>query len=168
MEWIKKEALESGNEDYIRDVEAIELPSKAENGKTWIQYFMDQRRYVTIFGGARKEKPPFSHGYGFDSREYTLMDKINAVRGILFSLEHLSGELVHSDLFSEMDSVQVPVYFFQGKNDYQTVHQVAKEFYEHIKAPDKAFFEFETCAHNPIFTEPEKFNNHLRSVLNTH
>lgn len=165
MDWIKQKALESGDEDEITAVNAIELPTPDADGKTWINYFMANRRYVTKYGGARKQKVPFSHGYGFSSKEYTLMDKINSVRGILFSLEHLSGELVNSNLFEEIDSVHVPIYFFQGVDDYQTVHQVAKEFYNHVKAPKKVFYEFKDAAHNPIFTQSEAFNEKIKTII---
>ena len=80
--------------------------------------------------------------------------------GSLFSLEHLWLEVIHKNLKHEIDSMQVPVYIFQGIHDYQTPYVVVKEFYDQLKAPHKAFFTFENSAHSPVMEEVEKFIDH--------
>ena len=70
-------------------------------------------------------------------------------------------EVINTNLFSEIDSMQVPVYIFQGKYDYQTPYVVAKDFYDQLKAPEKEFFSFENSAHSPIMEEVDKFNEIL-------
>jgi pimeloyl-ACP methyl ester carboxylesterase len=95
----------------------------------------------------------------FTTKEYTLGDKINYMKGSMFSLRYLMPDVLNSNLSAKIDSMQVPVYIFQGKYDYQTPYIVAKDFFEQLKAPEKEFFTFENSAHSPVMEEIEKFNS---------
>ena len=95
-------------------------------------------------------------------KQYTFSDKVNYMKGNLFSLEHLWPAVIHTNLFTEIDSMQVPVYIFQGIYDYQTPHAVAKDFYDQLKAPEKEFFSFTNSAHSPLMEEVDKFNSIVR------
>lgn len=66
------------------------------------------------------------------------------------------------DLISQVPELQVQVYIFQGKHDYQVSYVVAKEFAMALKAPIKGFYTFENSAHSPCFEEAEKMCNILR------
>ena len=54
------------------------------------------------------------------AEEYSFGDKANYMKGNIFSLEHLWPAVIHTNLFTEIDSMQIPVYIFQGIYDYQT------------------------------------------------
>ena len=83
-----------------------------------------------------------------NAREYTFKDKINFMPASLYSLEKLWPDVININLSNEIDSMQIPVYIFQGKYDYQTPYVLAKEFYDQLKAPKKEFFTFENSAHS--------------------
>jgi hypothetical protein len=51
-------------------------------------------------------------------------------------------EFINRNLFHEIDSIQVPVYFLQGAFDYQTPTSLAEAFFDQLKAPRKEFFTF--------------------------
>ena len=87
----------------------------------------------------------------------TFLEKINYARGSLFSLKHLWNETVVDNLLETSTLFQVPVYIIHGKYDYQTSYTLAQEYFEIIKAPDKAFFTFENSTHSPNMEEVEKF-----------
>jgi pimeloyl-ACP methyl ester carboxylesterase len=131
-------------------------------------YLMAERKYVDKYGGGL-----FRNYNGIldillpiiSAKEYTLHDKINYGIGSLFSLEHLWDDVITDNLLETIDSVQIPVYFFQGVYDYQTSYIVAKEFYNHLKAPKKQFFTFENSAHCPIFDDPYRFNTIIKEIL---
>ena len=121
-----------------------------------------KEEYVSQSGGAIRE---FTGMWPMikmvlSTEEYTLSDKLNYMKGNLFSLEHLWPAVIHTNLFTGIDSMQVPVYIFQGIYDYQTSHAVAKDFYDHLKAPEKIFFTFENSAHSPLMEEVERFNSY--------
>ncbi|TVQ00739.1 MAG: alpha/beta hydrolase [Balneolaceae bacterium] len=98
------------------------------------------------------------------TREYTLNDKLNYMRSNMFSLSHMWNEVIHTNLFNQIDSMQVPVYIFHGRYDYTTPHCVAKDFYHQLKAPEKGFFTFDNSAHSPVMEEVEKFNSIVRDI----
>ncbi len=58
--------------------------------------------------------------------------------------------------FDEIESLDIPIYFFGGKYDYTCCYSLQKEYYEYIKAPVKGFYTFNNSAHSPLFEEPEK------------
>jgi len=98
-------------------------------------------------------------------REYTIGDKLNFMNGSMFSLEHMWNEVIQTNLFNEIDSMQVPVYIFHGKYDFTTPYSVAKDFYDQLKTPEKGFFTFENSAHNRVMEEVEKINSIANSRL---
>ena len=51
--------------------------------------------------------------------------------------------------------MQIPVYFLAGRYDYTCCYDLQYQYYEHISAPEKAFYVFEDSAHSPVFEEPE-------------
>lgn len=72
--------------------------------------------------------------------------------------------MINKNLFNDIDSIQIPVYIFQGIHDYQIPYSIAKDFYKQLKAPQKKFFTFENSAHSPIMEEVEKFNSIVREI----
>jgi len=73
------------------------------------------------------------------------------------SLFRLSNEAGKIDFAKEIPTLQCPVYFFVGRNDYQTNHELTYRYYQQLKAKNKHFYWFEKSAHVVIFTEPDLF-----------
>jgi len=96
-------------------------------------------------------------------RGYTFPEKVRYVRGMNFSIEHLWG-YVYDNLFETSTSFQVPVFIVHGKYDLQVSYSLAREYFEIIEAPDKAFFAFEHSAHSPNVEEPERFVQIVREI----
>lgn len=94
-------------------------------------------------------------------RGYSLWDKLNYPRGERFTLKHMYEEIADLNLFNEINSVQMPVFFIHGQHDYQVPMEIAYDFYEHLQAPYKAFYVFNNSAHGVIIEEPENFNRLL-------
>ena len=72
------------------------------------------------------------------------------------------------DLWSRVESVAVPVYFFQGVHDADTPYALAKEFYTQLNvrgAGEKHWVDFENSAHFAFIEQPEKFSRELISVI---
>lgn len=99
-------------------------------------------------------------------REYTLSEKINLWRGKAHSgVGILWNTMLKTDLGKQIQTVDVPVYFFHGKYDYTVSYSEAKKFFNSLKAPLKGFYIFEESAHSPIFEEPEKIQKILREDI---
>jgi pimeloyl-ACP methyl ester carboxylesterase len=61
--------------------------------------------------------------------------------------------------------LNIPIYFFHGIYDYTVSYDLAKDFYNMIKAPVKGFYTFEKSAHSPMFEEPELFREILEKEV---
>jgi pimeloyl-ACP methyl ester carboxylesterase len=168
LEWIREQAEKNKDDKALGKINDMIFPDSLATSAEWINFLPAERRFVNKYGGG------ISHDMSsmwpvikivFNTREYTLGDKIKFGRGSMFSLEKLWPEVMHTNLFNSIDSMEVPVYIFQGLYDYQTSYLVAKEFYDQLKAPVKAFYTFENAAHSPVFENPDRFNEILRSEV---
>ncbi len=168
FEWVKEQAKINKDEKAVEELSEMSFPDSTASIEKWVDFLMVERIYVTRFGGGVTREmtgmwPVIK--MVLDTKEYTIQDKFNFMSGSLFSLEQLWLEVIKKNLHNDIDSMQVPVYIFQGKYDYQTPYSVAKEFYDQLKAPKKDFFTFKNSAHSPIMEEPDKFNDLLRKIV---
>ena len=56
---------------------------------------------------------------------------------------------------------QIPVYYIQGENDWQTPYPLAKAFFDEISAPDKKFFSIPNAGHFTILDNKGEFTRVL-------
>ncbi len=104
----------------------------------------------------------------FAFREYTLREKINLWRGKAGSgISVVWDEIVATDLRTTVPELAIPVYFLEGKWDYTCNAQLARSYFDALKAPAKGFYTFDRSAHSPMFEEPERLGEILRSDVLT-
>lgn len=72
----------------------------------------------------------------------------------------------HVNLISGIPSLDVPVIFMSGKNDYTTPYSLIKEFHDVLDAPSKKLVRFDNSAHTPFLGETEKFTREVIHVKN--
>lgn len=164
FEWVKEQAHQQNDKDAIQELSAMQVPDSLASSTEWIEFVMKERKYVMKYRGAMRQVTGMwpMIKMVLNTEEYTIGDKGKYMKGNMFSLEHLWPEVVGTNLFTEIDSMQVPVYILQGIHDYQTPHAIAKDFYDQLKAPEKEFFTFSNSAHSPLMEEVDKFNSIVR------
>lgn len=101
------------------------------------------------------------------AKEYKLSD----LAGWLDGANRGSGPMWDTyslwDAAKEVPEVDIPVYFFSGKNDYNTPLQLVKEYYEALEAPyGKNLIIFEDSSHTPFMQETDKFYQEMLKVKN--
>jgi pimeloyl-ACP methyl ester carboxylesterase len=169
FEWVKEQARKHNDKRAIKTLESLSFPDSLAGSDAWKGFLMTERKYVMRYGGGVTRE---MRGMGplvkmlLTTREYTFSDKMNFMKGTMFSLEHLWMDVINTNLFHHIDSMQVPVYIFQGVYDYQTPYVVARDFYEQLNAPQKTFFSFENSAHSPVFEDVERFNGLIKKIVN--
>ena len=77
------------------------------------------------------------------------------------------NEVMNIDLQKTLKEIEIPIYFFVGKNDIQTSTKITKKYFEKLKAPKKDLFLFENSGHQIHQDEPEKFQNTVMQILKT-
>jgi pimeloyl-ACP methyl ester carboxylesterase len=104
----------------------------------------------------------------FKNREYTLTEKVNIWRGKLLLNKNVQLSM-NDDLREKVTKLDVPTYFFSGVYDYTVNYKMSEEYLVLLEAPVKGFYLFEYSAHSPIFEEPNKVTQIIKSdiLLNT-
>lgn len=91
------------------------------------------------------------------AKEYGLLDKVNYLRGILQTFNHVYPQLYEIDLRKDYPKLEVPVYFLLGKHDLNAPVSLVEDYYEKLEAPEKEIIWFEHSGHNPWINEPDRF-----------
>jgi proline iminopeptidase len=163
-QFVMNQAKETKNEKAIRELDEIGYP---ENGiyKDLQKGMTIERNWVMQYGGASwmKTKKYFIPAFIvplLQFKEYTITDKINYLKGLKSSQELLWDPLMNQQLVDIVKKVEVPVYILQGRHDYQTCFDLAKNYFDSLQAPRKEFIEFSNSAHLlPYDLENDKFHD---------
>jgi len=108
---------------------------------------------IESFKLAGRIPPPFMP-------DFSLLDWYYWRRGILFSAEYLRGRdgpMNQVDLRSLGVEFAIPMFFFEGTEDYMTPIQPAEQYFDQIEAPHKEFVRFESGDHFIPLDRPDEF-----------
>ena len=167
LQWVTEQAKNNNNFSVVKKLSNLTLPSKNADTTIWDKYLRIHRKYLLKYGGTFHQKPNFwkiLKNFLFAS-EYTIKDKIKFIPSALYSLKKLWFDVINTNLFFEIKKVDVPVYIFQGKYDYQVSTELAKKFIEQLEAPKKEIFIFDNSAHSPNTEEYKKFNKRVKQLV---
>lgn len=129
---MKEKALKTGNEKAFAELSRVHIPF--EDGDQL--YF--HRKWLLDYSGSRKKL----------SKEYV---DTWASRWLAVFNEASKVNLVES-----LPAIECPVYFFVGRNDFQTNSSLAENYYAQLTAPKKDLFWFEYSGHSIPTREPER------------
>ncbi|MBX3257733.1 MAG: alpha/beta hydrolase [Chitinophagaceae bacterium] len=133
-----------------------------------LEYVYTERKWLEKFGGVYHAKSFSDLFESLAGEESALINNSLANKGGEFSMQHLWKELLSVDFLSADTAFNVPVFFICGKYDHNTPTDLAKQYFNNIKAPLKQFFIFENSGHLIPFEEPDKFNKLLtQTIFNT-
>jgi len=165
--FVMSNAKENNNEDAIQTLEKIGVPPYPVNKH--VKYLMKQRKLLDFYGGSFKNRTiqkQFSQiSIILKQSEYNLIDKINWVRGQMRSEKVLGPDFRKVNFLQTSDSLNVPVFFLQGKHDKQTPTELVEKYFKILKAPHKELHIFKQSAHLPIIEETSKFLDVLDDII---
>lgn len=171
--------LETEHLDYDKAMEIAEskgdtekIKKLKENGRppyygadvTW-----KSAEYLNYLSAQMSANPEIQNG-GYNtfrdlfSPEYSLMDKINYLRGIVTTFNHVYPQLYGIDLRTDYAKVDVPIYFFLGRHDINAPTALVEDYLHVLEAPHKEIIWFEHSGHSPWINEREKFVQELIAV----
>jgi len=96
---------------------------------------------------------------------YTDVDRSRFMAAFVQTCTLLWDECMGVDFFTDVPEVQVPVYFFTGRCDYQAPFELLERYYHELKAPVKQIVWFENSCHMPNLDEPELYQERLIDIL---
>jgi len=102
------------------------------------------------------------------SPEYSLLEGFKTFmnKGFKFSIGAMWQEICNINLEKEIQSIIVPVYFFEGKYDMATPSDIVESFYNRLEdKKNKQIIIFENSAHVPMLEEKEKYKDLLINMV---
>jgi pimeloyl-ACP methyl ester carboxylesterase len=97
--------------------------------------------------------------------ESSILDLPGALRGFRFSLDAMWAEVSRLNLIELAPAVQVPVFFFLGRNDHWVPVETSLVYIDALAAPSKELVWFEESGHEPFMDEPAKFNADMAELV---
>ncbi|MFP5415630.1 MAG: alpha/beta fold hydrolase [Actinomycetes bacterium] len=73
----------------------------------------------------------------FLAPEYGLVDKVNHTRGLIDSFNAVYPKLADLDLTEQAARLEVPVYFFVGRDDVNAMASLVERYHQRLSAPHK-------------------------------
>jgi pimeloyl-ACP methyl ester carboxylesterase len=155
--WLKQQVVENGSKRQKRKFEELGPP-----------LFEEHDRYVSFakmkdsFGGGMDVRMGRLAWISFGAGEYTLGDFLKWFRGANRGSGPMWEDLRDFDLFRDVPSIRIPVWFIVGENDYNTPAVLVEEFYRFVDAPEgKMLYVMVGSAHAPFMGAPERFNREV-------
>lgn len=160
-------ARAAGNAKAERELKNIDSPDPyptIDPAGNWYRKLMIQRKWLVAFGGETyggKDNSLLFNLGSLKAPEYSLADYVSFGLGSAFSLRVLWPEVMESDLERSVPEVEIPVFFLQGRHDYNTPFVLVEEYFALLRAPMKELIVFERSGHHPMYEEPEFYEEVL-------
>jgi len=158
--WVLDRAREADHREAIEALERIGPPPYQN-----LLEVKTERDWLAFFGGASRH-PEREPGYlrrGLSSPEYAVLDLARLVVGTVLGPAATFWDYLETvDLMEQAPRLEVPVFFLQGRHDYNTPAVLVERYYRALEAPrGKRLVWFEDSAHRPHLEETEKFSRVL-------
>lgn len=158
-------AQSKGDTDLIERLTANGMPPYYGKDVTWKSAVYLNYLSAYMAGDPQIQNPGYNTFKDIGSSEYGLLDKINFVRGIISTYNHVYQQLYTIDMRTDYTRLEVPVYFFLGRHDVNAPTVLAEEYERMLDAPDKGIIWFEHSGHSPWINERTKFVKEVLSCF---
>ncbi|MHA2236153.1 MAG: alpha/beta fold hydrolase, partial [Candidatus Thorarchaeota archaeon] len=166
-DFVVREAERSGNAKHQNAIKAIG-PPPYETPKE----LFEKAKYIVRYGGMMVEFS-FMKMIGIivpyiTTPEYTLSEGIRTIlgKGRNFTTNALWKEIIDVNFKKEIDSLKVPIYFFEGKYDMITPTVPVEDYYQSLVAEKgKNLVIFENSGHWPMLEEKAQYEDILINTV---
>ena len=155
-------AREQRNAEFVAQLEAAGPPPYANLLDYPMLFAHEQQVYGYDHSG--NAEGPGQMLENLPVGEYSPLDMVNVVRGLLDTFSALYPQLQHLDLRQVVPELEVPVYLAEGAFEPRGRKDLAREWFGQLTAPTKEWVEFATSGHRPIFEQPDAFAELMRRV----
>ncbi len=165
LEFVRQAAKQDKNEKALAQLAAID---PTYQGADWQRQIGIQRSWLLHYGGVYHTANSYTHEVWslLAAREYSFFDACLWPLGSSRSLRQLWPEVMALNFFRSVPTIQIPVYFFVGRHDYNDPASLTEQYAQHLNAPaGKHLVWFENSAHDLIYDEPQKLTREILKVL---
>lgn len=155
--WVVAEAERRNDQGALAQLRTVS-PPYADNEQLALQ-----RRWLMTYGGsvyATDRARPFLWPLLFGP-EYTLRTRLSFPTCMIASLDAIWSALDDLDFQSQIPRLEVPVFFFAGRHDWNTPYPLVEKWAEVLEAPSVEVVWFEDAGHMIPMESPAKFQRAL-------
>ncbi|MEI6100524.1 MAG: alpha/beta hydrolase [Eubacteriales bacterium] len=163
-------ATKAGNTEATRELANINQTNPyltISNNPKWYDELKAERKWLVKFGGEAYEKDNcnFFINPALGLSEYTIGDFIKFAQGSEYSLKALWPQVMEINFLKTATDIKVPVFFLQGRHDFNAPSSLVEEYYSQMNAPSKELIWFENSGHHPMYEEPDTYDKILAEKL---
>jgi pimeloyl-ACP methyl ester carboxylesterase len=155
LEYVRRIARETDNRTAMEELERID---PAYRSGDWYADLARERGWLLKFGGVYHTADNYGHEMRMllGALEYSLLDFAWWPMGSDLSLRTLWPELMSLNFFESAPRIEVPVFFLEGRHDFNAPSELAQAYYDRLLAPHgKQWIWFEESAHDIFFDQPD-------------
>jgi pimeloyl-ACP methyl ester carboxylesterase len=147
------EAQRLGKQRALKELRAIGPPPHSGE-----EVFTQRATLARLEGGMRPKALWKLARAVLMGNESSILDFPNTMRGFRFSLDAMWTEASRLNLIELVPFLQMPMFFFLGRNDHWVPAETSVAYIDALSAPSKRLVWFEESGHEPFVDEPAKFN----------
>ena len=103
--------------------------------------------------------------FGVLGSEYTLIDRINVMRGLADTFATLYPQLQAIDFRRDVPRLAVPIYLLEGEHELAGRRRLAVDWYRQVQAPAKRLYTLPDAGHAVAFEQYPALNRIMSTVL---
>ncbi|QGT98603.1 hypothetical protein SYNTR_0010 [Candidatus Syntrophocurvum alkaliphilum] len=159
-DWLLEEIQHNNDQTSLNKLAKIGVPPYSHS------QYRDFAQLVNLYGGNLDIHLSKLALISVKAPEYTFLDYYHLINGMNRGGAplHQNGEMLSINTIKEIPSVEIPIFFFNGKNDYNTPLVLVEEYLEMIKAPQKDLIIFNHSSHTPFLKENDKFSEKIINI----
>ena len=112
----------------------------------------------------RYDRDPYGP-WGVLGSEYTLVDRVNVLRGLIDYFATLYPQAQSVDLRQDVRRLEVPVYVLGGAHELPARAALVPEWFQTLQAPEKRLIRFPASGHAPAFEEFRRLERLLTETV---
>jgi pimeloyl-ACP methyl ester carboxylesterase len=127
--------------------------------------FKERTQVVRLEGGMRPRALWKMGRAVLTSQESSILELPSAIRGFRSTMDAMWPEVSRLNLIDLAPTLQMPVFFFLGRNDHFVPPDTSLDYFETLTAPSKQLVWFENSCHEPFVDEADTFNAAMASLV---
>jgi pimeloyl-ACP methyl ester carboxylesterase len=127
--------------------------------------FTERTQVVRLEGGMRPGALWRMGRAVLTSQESSIFELPSAMRAFRSTMDAMWPEVSRLNLIDLAPTLQMPVFFFLGRNDHFVPPDTSLAYFEMLAAPSKRLVWFEESCHEPFVDEPDTFNTAMASLV---
>ena len=160
-DWVVEQARLAGDSDALAELATIRPPYVSQ------REFALQRRWLARYHGDvyATEQADRIWPWVVFAPEYSLLTKLRYGRCFDNSLRALLEDRLHVALQRDVTRLEIPVFLFVGRQDYNTPSALVEQWASELDAPSVELVWFENAGHMIPLEAPEFFQSRLIEKL---